>query len=736
MNTITNQPDLQHLILLGGGHAQVTVLKDLAMRPIPGLRITLISRDILTPYSGMLPGYMEGYYQEKEITIDLSHLARVAGARFIHANVTAIDPDAKTVTISGRPPMHYDLLSVNIGSSPDVSVIPGAKDHATPIKPISTLLGRFDELVQRSDGKHIAIIGGGAAGVEVALSLHHRLKNNSDTKISLYHRGNRLVPEYPISASRRLLDIFKSRGIDVTLGKAVTYIGEDHIKLDDMTEHALDHTLVVTAGGAPSWLKDTGLALDQTGFIKVNSFLQSMSHDSVFASGDIAGLAFAPRPKAGVFAVRGGKPLAENIRRKLHGMPLVAWKPQQKYLALIGTGGGEAIPVRGNVSLPHSRLAWQLKEYIDRAFITKFSDLPKMATPAKPAIAAVLDGDDPALADMRCLGCGAKAGYGTLHDAIKDAAQITLDHYPDSTPFSDITSDSSEINLNGISVIQSVDAISALVDDPFLLGKISARHAMSDLFASNAKPLSAMAIITLPSALSALQQDDISQIMAGAMLALHEDGAKLTGGHTSEGETMQVGFAVTGIPADDKTPDPAEGNILILTKPLGTGIIMAGHGQGLQKADGHIRAEAIRTMATSNGIAARTLKEFGPLAMTDVTGFGLARHTLSLLSRGGDSLSASFSASALPLLAGVADLIADGVRSSLYPLNSKAAPVIMETDASDVIMHDPQTGGGLLVAMPANLAEDALKALIDNGVEAAPIGTITADGAHQIRVTA
>ena len=146
------QSDLQHLVLLGGGHAQVSVLKDLAMHPLPGLRITLISRDILTPYSGMLPGYIEGCYRSDEITIDLSHLARHAGARLIHAEVSKIDPDARTITIPGRPPLHYDLLSINIGSTPDPEAIAGAAAHATPIKPISTLLDRFDAMLKRSEG--------------------------------------------------------------------------------------------------------------------------------------------------------------------------------------------------------------------------------------------------------------------------------------------------------------------------------------------------------------------------------------------------------------------------------------------------------------------------------------------------------------------------------------------------------------------------------------------------------
>lgn len=728
------QAELQHLVLLGGGHAQVAVLKDLAMRPVSGLRVTLISRDIMTPYSGMLPGFMEGCYRADEITIDLSHLARYAGARFIHGEVTELDADARTITLKGRPPIYFDLLSINIGSSPDPASLPGAAEHATPIKPISTLVERFDAIINRSEGQHIAVIGGGAAGVEVALALHHRMKGNPATKISIFHRGERLVPEYPEIAARYLAKACHQRGISSHCGIGVKAVEKDILLLDDGTTYAIDHALLVTAGRAPTWLSKTGLALDENGFISVNADLSSVSHSDIFAAGDIASLGFDPRPKAGVFAVRAGKPLAENLRRKLLGQPLRHWRPQSRYLALIGLGGGLAMPVRGNLALPPSRLAWRWKEWIDRKFMEKYSDLAPMTPPPKPALAAqIIDADDPALADMRCMGCGAKAGYGTLHDALENAAAITKQRFPDAAPLQAITSDSSSMVIGRETIIQSVDALSALVDDPFTLGMIAARHAMSDLFASNARPVSALAMITLTPALARLQQDDISQIMAGAMLALYEEGAMLSGGHTSEGDTMQVGFAVTG--KSDGTPlQPQPGDRLILTKPLGVGLIMAAHGQGDRDATGLLRQDAITTMLQSNGPAAEVLARHGHFAITDVTGFGLARHLLSLLSRGGAGLSAMINHSQLPVISGVETILHKGVASSLTAMNRKAVPLIMETETPETIYHDPQTGGGLLAAIPPSMADAVFKELNDHGVVAAVIGEVTEDGAAQIRV--
>ncbi len=735
MNKTTSQPELQHLILLGGGHAQVTVLKDLAMRPIPGLRVTLISRDIMTPYSGMLPGFMEGHYDADEITIDLSHLARHAGVRFIHGEVKSMDTRTRTVTLEGRPPLYFDLLSINIGSSPDPASVTGAEQHSTPIKPISTLIERFDAIIKRSEGQHIAIIGGGAAGVEVALALKYRMREIDGTKISIIHRGERLVPEYPESAARRLNAICQSRGISVHCGHAVKAVAADHLLLADDSRFPVDHALLITAGRAPSWLAETGLRLDSDGFISVNEHLQSTSHDFIFASGDIAGLGFAPRPKAGVFAVRAGDPLSENLRRKLLGKPLRLWKPQRKYLALIGLGGRRALPVRGARSMPPSWFAWKLKEWIDRKFMRKYTELAEMEPPLPSPLAAQINAeDDPALAKMRCLGCGGKAGHGTLHDALEEATRLTKAYFPNAAPLNPLTSDSSTTEVGGGKVVQSVDALSAIVDDPFFLGIITVRHALSDLFASNARPLSAHALITLPPAVIQLQQDDISQLMTGAMLALQTEGAVLAGGHTSEGDSMQLGFSVTGVRENGEAMPPREGDVLILTKPLGVGIIMAAHGQGERAASGLLRARAIDTMLQSNGRAARIIARHGTFSMTDVSGFGLIRHTLSLLSRGEDALSATIRHNSLPVLPGVDALIDRGIQSSLAALNRKSAPPIMEIDVPQTIYHDPQTGGGLLAAVPPSLADAVLSEVKAAGIPAAAIGVISSDRTARVRV--
>ena len=756
MQASAPHPDLKHLVLLGGGHAQVSVLKSLIMSPVEGLRVTLISRDILTPYSGMLPGHVEGLYSEKDITIDLSHLARLAGARFIHGAVTTLDADRRKISISGYPELGYDLLSINIGSSPNLKDINGAQDHAIAVKPISQLLMRLHPLLDempKDTPQHIAVIGGGAGGVEMTLSLHHRLNimEGRGLQFSIIGRSDRVLSEFPPQASACMMRAFKAKDIDCFLSSAVDAVTKDGVVLANGTLVKADHVLAVTAGRPAGFLAESGLALDNKGFIAVDQTLQSTSHGDVFAAGDIASVIGAPRPKAGVFAVRAGPILTANLRQYLWGGRLKHWQPQRHYLALIGTGDRKAMAVRGGWVLPPSRMLWHLKEWIDRKFIQKFSDLPEMPVAPTPPLAQKMAQDghegEAALAAMRCLGCGAKTGFSDLDAGIAAAEMflkqqgLIVDHAINTT------ADSAVTVMPAGALVQSVDAISALVDDPFMLGRIAALHALSDLFASHAQPRSALALLTLPHAFSTLQKNDITQILAGAMQALHQHGAVLAGGHTSAGAELQVGFAVTGIASDKTLYRPQDGDALILTKPLGIGVVMAAHAQGHALADGLARQSAIDVMAQSNGGAADVLSRSGLYPMTDVTGFGLARHGLSLLASLGDdsestpprhsTASLVLDLDQLPILSPALSLAEDGVASSLFHANQQAAPIAGATHPAHPalpLIYDPQTGGGLLAIVPKAKAQAICSDLRSAQLDAALIGHISLDGLAQIRV--
>lgn len=364
------------LVLLGGGHAQIAVLKSFGITPMKNTRLTLISRDRHTPYSGMLPGYIEGRYDARESSIDLARLAKFARARFIHDAVEGLNADKQMLTLAGGEVLPFDILSVNTGSTPMMDAVKGAKDCAIPIKPVPELMARLDA-VMRGDApcRQIGIIGGGIAGVEVALALDYRLNQigGGGIKIHLIDGGVRVAPALAPIASRWLMAEMFRRDITVHLGREAVAITPTRIALAGGGGVGADLTLMTTGASPPPWLKKSGLALDARGFMAVDSHLQSLSHPCIFGAGDVATLTANERPKSGVYAVRAGPILRDNLRSVLAQQPLEEWTPQQRHLALIGLGGGRALGAWGRIALPPARYLWRLKEWIDRRFIRQYS---------------------------------------------------------------------------------------------------------------------------------------------------------------------------------------------------------------------------------------------------------------------------------------------------------------------------------------------------------------------------
>jgi selenide,water dikinase len=274
-----DHPIIGDLVLVGGGHAQVALLKSLAMNPVPGLRNTLICREVDTPYSGMLPGFVEGVWSQQDIHIDLARLAGMAGARLITAPVTAIHADGKRLDIAGRPSLPYDVLSINIGGEPDLAAIDGAAAHCIPVKPIGLFRQQLATLTEAGHPKRLAVIGGGAAGCELALALSARWQRDAGTRpdIRVFGRAARLVPEHPPRAARHLFEAMTAVGCRVQSGVEVTRIEEGRLHLDNGETHEFDACFLVSAVAPPKWLAGTGLDLDPSGFISVSASLQSTS---------------------------------------------------------------------------------------------------------------------------------------------------------------------------------------------------------------------------------------------------------------------------------------------------------------------------------------------------------------------------------------------------------------------------------------------------------------------------
>jgi selenide, water dikinase len=344
----------------------------------PGVRVTLVSRDVLTPYSGMLPGLIAGHYSEAEAHIDLERLAAACGAEFIQDEAVGLDPAGRRLTCRGRT-LAYDLLSLDTGSTPSLAV-PGAPAHALPVKPVAAFMrawrAMLDEASAKGEAPRLAVIGGGAGGVETALSLAERLARavpGPRPELTLLTRGA-LLPRFNARARRLLRQALERHGIAVLEEAEVVEVMAGGVRCADGRSVPCDRAVWVTWAGAPAWLKETGLAVDARGFVALEPSLRSVSHAEVFAAGDVASVLAHPREKAGVYAVRQGPPLAANLRRALKGEPLQRFTPQRSALALIGTGGGRAVAVRGPFAV-EGRLVWRLKEAIDRRWIEGYQRL-------------------------------------------------------------------------------------------------------------------------------------------------------------------------------------------------------------------------------------------------------------------------------------------------------------------------------------------------------------------------
>ena len=577
------------------------------------------------------------------------------------------------------------------------------------------------------------------------------------------------MPQMAPRASHLMFGSLLDAGIKLQLGRAVDKIDAGMIWFGDNTSDAFDACFLVSAVRPPRWLSTTGLALDDNGFIAVQSTLQSNSHTNIFAAGDIATISGSQRPRAGVFAVRAGPVLAKNLRKYLHGHALKRWSAQKRYLAIIGTADNRAIASWGHLGVKADGFL-ALKYWIDRRFIAKYQQLT-MPNPPPPlpfagldtVIDPVPDGDpsqhhhDPVFATMRCLGCAAKASHTVLANALEDAISLAVSNGADPTlmPEAGIETDAAimESPPAGHEIVQSVDVLSEIVSDPFVLGRIAAVHALSDLYAALATPTSALAIINLPEANLSIQTNQLTQILAGGLFALSEAGVKLTGGHTSEGGALSVGFSVTGHSKQKPSAAPLNPDfantgsvnvrsdndlVLVLTKPLGTGVIMAGHMQLVTKAQWV--DDAIRQMVVSNQHAAEHFLKKGVLGATDITGFGLARHAQNLSLRLGAS-GCHLDLSSLPLLDGALRLLSSGIKSSLHDQNRAAVQIDenglngdanVQFDAHIETLFDPQTSGGLLGVFPRDTANRLIAALHKDGQTAAIIGTLdfTNTGVH------
>lgn len=726
MNSV---PIIKDIVLLGGGHSHALLIRQWAMKPVAGVRLTLISRDVLTPYSGMLPGYVAGHYSHDDIHIDLTRLCSWAGIRFIESTVVGLKPDEQQVLLQDRPAIEYDCLSIDTGSTPDQSV-PGSADYAVPVKPIHRFQAHWQSFRKRMESldhaANIGVVGSGVGGFELILAIQHAASElKRDVRFHWVIRGDEPLRAQPPRARELAIEACRERDIHLHKRFDVTEVYADRLLASDGRELPLDDVFWVIAAAAPHWPAQSGLATDKRGFIATNAHLQSLSHPDIFASGDVGTQLETPAAKAGVFAVRQAPVLFENLIRFVLDQSLKIYKPQSNFLSLMALGSREAVASRNGVVVS-GKWVWQWKDRIDRAFMNKFHRLP-----IRKMVAQTFDDVPQALreqaglqatdAAMRCGGCGAKVGSGVLQRVLANCTTIERDDVLVGLSAAD---DAAVVTVNNGALVQSVDQFRAMLDDPWILGQVAALHALNDLYAMGAEPQSAQALITLPFSAESVQERDLNQIMSGALSAFNSVSCAIVGGHTGEGVELMVGFAVNGLIDQHAlltTDSLKNGDALILTKPLGTGVLLAANMQA--RVPGVSLRHCIDSLLVSNRDAAELLQDHGCTALSDVTGFGLIGHLKRLLCS--SALGCKLDVGSIPLLPAARELADEGIESSLLAANRQVEAQLTNAHSVDRsllnLLSDPQTSGGLLAGVPASQAEACVSALREAGYSSAGI---------------
>ncbi len=389
----------RRLVLLGGGHSHLPVITA-ARHWQDTVEVTLVSPDVLTAYSGMVPGVIAGHYQARECLIDIGRLAGRSGARFIPTAAVGLDPAQKTISLGNGTVLSYDIVSIDVGATPRATpALAGAIERGhcgdmtiAPCKPFPMLMDRLDRFIgdhgARPRPVDLCVVGAGLAGIEVALALAFRVRAHADARVRLLCGDARLMPSAPPAIGAVLERACADHGVVLVRNTRIESAEPGTLIAVDGRRIRADLALIATGAGAPAWLEHSGLALDAQGFIAVEPTLASASHPSVFATGDCASMLQHPRPKAGVYAVRQGPPLAANLRRALAGEAPHPFTPQREALALAALGPRSAVAIRNGLILggPASRsylgntlsdaLAqrlWRWKDRIDRAFVERFS---------------------------------------------------------------------------------------------------------------------------------------------------------------------------------------------------------------------------------------------------------------------------------------------------------------------------------------------------------------------------
>ncbi len=792
---------MPQVVLVGAGHTHIQVLRHWTMYPDPEVEATLVVDTPIAVYSGMAPGLVAGQYRGHELEIDAVPLARRAGVRVVLAACTGVEAAGRRVLLDGRAPLHFEIASFDVGSTVAGTSLPGVREHAVPTRPINRLAASIDDRIRRLTGRRprVVVVGSGAGGIELAFCIEARLRGpepggpGADESaegcraaaeperhrpaagigqrapvVTIVEAGGRILPGQAPALVRRIEAEARARGIATLTDAQVTAVDSEGVELRGGERLASDLTLWVTGAAPLPIFRGSDLPLCERGFLRTRSTLQVDGHDHIFAVGDCATLVDQPdRPRAGVYAVRMGPSLIDNLERLTSGRALRPYRPQSDFLSLLNLGDGRAVGTKRGFVFG-GRWAMRLKDRIDRRFMTLFQTLDAEGTPlptfpamnipvpdahttgrggdpggaarpsrsAAPAMTASAGGDE---APMYCGGCAAKVGPDRLGRALARAGLTgpsTGRTRPPDVLLDAATPDDAAAwrTPAGERVVSSLDAFPAFTDDPWLVGRVAAVNACSDLHATGVAPRFALALITLPHAATGEDAEQLLvQVLAGARNALDEERVHLLGGHTTTGPELVVGFHVEGVAEEGEElllkGRVRAGDQLVLTAPLGTGVLLAADRMGL--CPGRWLRSCLTSMQTSNRAALDAARCSGLAAATDVSGFGLAGHVAEMASA--SNLAVHVFVDALPALPGALELLGRGLRSTSHDQNRQLpTPVRRQTGPGPRVelAFDPQTAGGLVLAAPPQRVGELIDVLRARGCRhAAVIGEARAAGA-------
>ncbi len=679
---------------------------------MPGVEVILISKDILTPYSGMLPARLAGWYLDHEMHFDLLNLCAQSGVIFLDDEVVKIDRDARVVTLREHPPLVFDFASINVGVTPQLPKGAFGHPRVMAVKPISDLLLKWEAFVKRrpEPGARWVVIGGGAAGFELAMILSFLFqKQNYKGEIWLVHSGNEILANHSRAVRARARALLANAGVNVRLKSEVREISEEELVCASGEKIIFREAVVTTGAKAPGWLAASQLPVNDDGFVIVESSLRVRGVSTVFAVGDCAHFADHPLPKSGVFAVREGPVLIENLRRSVRGEKVLRrYRPQKRVLALLTSGERRAMMSYGPLNLEGAWL-WNWKDKIDQKFMRMYGHF---------------DAQPMAATENTCGGCGGKLPAQDLQALLTELKKDK--RFP-------LPSEIEDVGSVG-DVVTSIDGFRSFTSDLFLFGQVATWHSLNDFYASGIRPLGASVYVGLPEASTHLRRNRLQQLMSGVLLALAEAEAPLLNAHSAEAaETSLVVAPVARGEALWKKSGLRKGDVLILTKAIGTGSLLQAMMNGALPPEAWSGLK--RALLQHHSLLIDKLREFAIIGCTDISGFGLIGHLCEMAEA--SQVAVELNVAAIPQLNGFSQVSAKGFRSFLAEQNQLAFAKFVRGSVDSPVLWDPQTHGPLLVSVNEAHAEKLLKILVASGFdEAARVGFVAESVLPEIRLRA